>query len=178
MVFADKGIADRCCICAECGKPISAPADRTDFYGNRSYPTHFQCKHERDRLREIERMEEAEKVDSWDGWVYSDGHGHSEGYFDSVDEFDMWWIEEFGEDEPLPEFVRTSRAERIVPDGETIMERLLCEWFERGWDDMDESDLSGVAELKAAVEAFSNANEGVLAYYPNYKQAVRMRGGA
>jgi hypothetical protein len=56
------------------------------------------------------------------------------------------------------------------------MERLLQDWLENGWEDMDESDLSGLDELKAAVEAFSEANKGVLAWHPNYTLAVRMRG--
>jgi hypothetical protein len=123
-------------------------------------------------------MEEAEKVDSHDGWVYSDGHGNNEGYFDSVDEFEMWWLEEFGEDEPLPEYVWTCRSERIVPDGEKIMERLSQDWIERGWEDMDESDFEGFNELLAALKAFSEANKDVLAWHPNYKLAVRIRGGA
>lgn len=177
QIWHMQNIAERCCLCVECKQPVSAPEDRIDFYGNRGYATHQRCKHEKDRLREIERMDEAEKVDSWDGWVYSDGHGNNEGYFRSVDEFEEWWLDEFGEDEPIPEYVWTCRAERIVPDGDRIMEDLLQSWLERGWEDMDESDLSGVDELRAAVEAFSKANEGVVAWYPNCKQAVRMRGG-
>ena len=174
-IWHKEDIAERCCLCVECKQPVSAPEDPMDFYGNRGYATHQKCKHARDRLQEIERMDEAEKVDSWDGWVYCEGCGSNEGYFESVDAFEEWWLDEFG-DEPLPEYVWTCRAERIVPDHYQIMEELLQAWIERGWEDMEESDLSGVTELRQAVEAFSKANEGVVAWYPNYKQAVRMRG--
>jgi len=175
LVWHKHDIAERCCLCVECGQSVSGPNEKPDFYGTRNGPTHQKCKHEKDRLRGIERMDQAEKVDSWDGWVYSDGHGHSEGYFDSVEEFAEWWEDEFG-DEPLPEYIWTCRANRIVPTGETIMERLLQDWLENGWEDMDESDLSGLDELKAAVEAFSEANKDVVAWCPNFKVAVRMRG--
>ena len=176
LIWHKQEIAERCCLCVECGQPVSGPNEKPDFYGTRNHPTHFECKHKRDRQREVERMDEAEKVDSFDGWVYSDGHGHNEGYFDSVDDFAEWWEDNCCEGEPLPEYVWTCRSERIIPDGERIMDDMLQAWLERGWDDMDESDLSGLDELKAAVEAFSKANEGVLAWHPNYKQAVRMRG--
>jgi hypothetical protein len=170
-IYGAEDVAERCCICIECGKPVGDKPN--DFYGNRGYPTHRECRYERDRLREAERMEKAEKVDGWDGWVYCDGCGSNEGYFPSVDEFVEWWEDEHS-DNPLPEFVWACKPLRIVPHGDDIMESLLIPWMENGWEGMDESDFTGIDELAKAIEAFSDANKGVVSYSPDCKRAARI----
>jgi hypothetical protein len=91
-----------------------------------------------------------------------------------VDEFVEWWEDEYESEQP-PEFVWACKPERIVPPADEILEGLLQRWIESGWEDMDESDFTGIDELAAAVKAFSEANENVVAHYPDCKRAVRVR---
>jgi hypothetical protein len=171
-IYATQLVADQCCLCVACQQPVSDSP--RDFYGATGYPTHTECRHKRDRQREAERMDKAEKLDQWDGWVYRDGCGCNEGYFESVDDFLEWWEDEYEGEQP-PEFIWTCKPERIVPPADEILEGLLERWIESGWEDMDESDLTGIDELAAAVKAFSEANENVVAHYPDCKRAVRVR---
>jgi len=174
-LYANQQFAQFCCVCIECGQPVGD--EPNDFFGRRSHPIHRECQHTRDRRHDAERMDAAEKIDQWDGWVYRDGCGSNEGYFESVGEFVEWWEDEHG-DNPLPEFIWACKPQRIIPTADEILEGLLQRWIESGWEDMDESDLTGIDELAAAVKTFSTANENVVSYYPDCKRAVRVRGSS
>jgi hypothetical protein len=170
-IYGQQDVADKCCLCLACGQPVSE--NPRNFYGTTDYPTHFECRHEQDRQRKIEHMDQAEKLDDHEGWVYCDGYGSNEGYFESLDDFLEWWEDEHGDEKP-PEFVWTCKPQRIVPPADEILEGLLTYWLENGWDDMDESAFTGLDELRAAVGAFVSANEGVVSYTTDGR-AVRVR---
>jgi len=171
-IYTSAGVAGNCCYCIECGQPVGDATN--DFFGARNYPTHTACRYERDRQIEAARMDVAEKLDAYDGWVYCDGCGSNEGFFPSVDDFAEWWQDEHGDDD-LPEFVWTCKPQRIVPPADEIMDSLLTQWMENGWEDMESSDFAGLDELAAAVKAFSEANENVVSYWTDYKRAVRVK---
>lgn len=150
-------LATRCCeptICA-CGIVCE------DLW----HVTCRQCQVKKEVEREAQRFEKAEKVTQWDGFVYCEGCGN-EGYCENVSVM----IEDLeNNDLEVPAYVWTCLPRRFaVIDVADIVER-ICE---DGYDDFDSGDLSGLEELKAAIEVFNNANTRLVCYEPDYTKAL------
>ncbi len=109
---------------------------------------------------DAKRFEKATKLTQWDGWV-TDGND----YWESVEDY----LEDRGAGEGT--YLWCCQPQRVIPDLDVagVTEHWVCD---RGWEDMDEHDLNGVAALQAALDAFVEANKGVVSYRPDYAQAV------
>ena len=158
--------AEECCTpgrCRECGAEKD-PADQ-------HYTNCAPCRRKNDAQKELDRITTAEKLDSWDGPVYCEGAVSGQNYFESVEEL----IGELETSEvpasEWPEYADTCRSEpACVLDLDAILEYATQESFEDATD-----HLNGTEELGAAIEKFNALNVGVVTYYPNSKQIVRIR---
>ena len=153
--------ANKCCqpyTCSTCGKEC------------RQYWTICDaCNEAKTEAVEVERFEKAEKVAEWSGWVYSDGLGFNNGYFDSVEE-----LVNHCEDEAidLPPYAWTCREMQFVSfDLGSITERFADEAHEN-W---DPDQLKGTVEFEVAIETFITANKDQVSYSPDYKKAVLLK---
>ena len=109
---------------------------------------------------------EAKQDPDWSGCVYSDEyHGGSDGYFGSVMEFIERVGYDFADDPmtPRPAYVWATVARRIVEIG---MDDVLGLITEDRPEHFEPSDCNGIAELKAALEAFNKANQDLM-YEPD-----------
>lgn len=166
--------AEECCtapLCRFCEKPIE------DWKTRHGMPQwHNECRNERDRQREIERLNEAIEMTDYAGFVYSDDiSGYREGFFDDIsdllDHMDCDHVDdETGEPLPRPEFVFCCTPERHYVDVDRIIEDATSD----GYEDMADN-LQGVSELRAAVDAFNELNKvAMTSYHPDYKHKVRV----
>jgi len=164
-----KGCADLCCApCETCGKP----AERGSM-GQCS-----DCRWREFNARERAKLEklaaEAKRDPDWSGWVYSDDyHGGNDGYFESVEEFVERVEDDFARDPmtPRPAYVWATVARRIVNIGVDDVLGLITE--DRP-EDFETSDCNGLNELKAALEAFNNANQDLM-YEPDRRIIVPIK---
>ena len=115
--------AEACCrpILCQCGKPVDL-----------GWTVCNDCREVKAAERERIRFEKAEKVTSWDGPVYLEGAGYSDGFFSDLGEFLDWWHDEGAyaeESKPKPAYVWTCEVGNTVnADASDITERI--EWPE------------------------------------------------
>lgn len=117
--------------------------------------------------REATAFEKAKKVTEW-----SEGAWLGDDYYHSMDDLICFLEDNEGE---WPEYVWAAKPQRVIGEF-TVFD--ICESYidANGWEEMDESDLHGVDELKAALDKFTEANAGVLSYQTDYKVAVLLEG--
>jgi hypothetical protein len=121
---------------------------------------------EKCRKREAERFEAAQKLlaAEYDGPVYAEGVGPE--WFETLDEC----LEYLADDElPALPYVWATKdiGVRKVDTGD-VTESLI----DNMWEDADESDLNGIAELAEALEAFNEANRSVNVWNVDYTRAI------
>jgi hypothetical protein len=153
----DKAVADACCaprLCA-CGKPTS-----------KYQPTCEACWNRKLRDREGERFMKAAHLATWDGPLYREWYGNRDGYFESVDEF-MEWMDE-NPTESAPAYLWTCDK---VPIVNLEVNCILASETEEAYEDFDYTDLTGIDELRAAMEKFNALNTDVVNWEPNYTRA-------
>ena len=148
--------AEQCCkpyACDKCGKEILRYHTRCD-----------DC-HNVERARvERERFDKAEKLTEWTGWVYCEGLGFRDGFFES--------IAELSDEEGLPEYVWTCTPDHFVhADVSDITERIA----DQAYEDWDPDELNGLEELRAALDKFNEANKDAISYSPDYTKAVLLK---
>lgn len=117
--------------------------------------------------REKEQFEKAEKVTEW-----SDGAWLGDDYYHSMDEL----LDALAESEDeWPEYVWAARPKAVIGklDAWSVCESDVCD---SGWEDMDENDLNGMAELQAALDRFTDANADVVSYDTDHRKAVLLAG--
>lgn len=151
--------AEACCrprLC-QCGKPVDL-----------GWTVCNDCRQTKDIERERNRFNLAEKVTEWDGPVYLEGAGYSDGFFADVGEFLDWWDDDYPnwEGEP-PGYVWTCDVSNTVQCRASEMIENI-EWPEG----MEDNELKGLPELRAAVDAFNAANAEFKSWEPNYKRAL------
>ena len=124
------------------------------------------CRRSKEIERERARFEKAEKVTAWDGPVYLEGAGNE--FFSDLEEFLQWWQDEAVDwDGEPPAYVWTCHVRNTVSaDVSDITEHI--EWPEG----MEDAELKGLDELRAAVDAFNAANAEFKSWEPNYKRAL------
>lgn len=158
IVAKSKQLADLCCAGYKC--------DLCGVECGRTWLRCEPCRQKEEIRRESERFTKAEKVTQWDGPVFSDGHGCSDGYFSSVDDLRDWFD---GEGEPLPEYVWTCSVKPVVDlNYESIVENATQE----AYDGFDPDMLVGAEELKSALETFNTLNKETVNWTPNMKRAL------
>jgi hypothetical protein len=151
----------------ECG----APCER---YRSQCHECQSKQWLEESEKKEAERFAKASKIPANEyngGWVFSEDHDR---YFDSVEAL-LEYIEDDGEEgETAPEYVWACK-DIGVPQAhiDSIMENCL----DGMWEDADGSDLNGVEELQAAVDAFNEANKSISVYQVDYKTAILIDSG-
>jgi hypothetical protein len=121
------------------------------------------CLDARSSEQEKAHFAKAAKVESWDGGAWL-----GDRYFSSMDEL-CDHIESHGE--KWPEYVWAARPQTVIGslDVAGVVENQITD---RGWEDMETSDLNGVAELQAALDRFVEANAAVHSYVTDYSTAI------
>lgn len=157
--------AAECCrpyVCTYCGTDVPRKNFRT------ACP---DCIRKRSNAMEALKFKEAEKVTSWDGWIFSEGHGE-EFFREPEDLFD--WIEgqrDEGDDTPLPTYAWTCDPVQFARLEIGDLTERICESGD-AYEDFDPETLDGIPELEAALEEFNRANEKVVSWRPNYRRAL------
>lgn len=161
-----KEVVETCCSpCRTCGKPPK-PTGMGTCWECRS--NEFAAS---ERVRLANLASKAKRDPEWSGWVFSDEYsGGSDGFFDSPEEFMEQLNDDIDRDPDLgrPEFVWATVSRPIVNIGVDDVLGLITEDRPENW---DESDLNGVDELKAAIDAFNAANPALM-YEPDRKVIV------
>lgn len=147
-------------LCA-CGKPTST----------RYNPKCRECD-DRDFKAKCEREEEdlfdkAAKIASkdWSGdQCYYEDH-----YFDSVEDFLDWAENNFIEPSHYPEYIWQAHNQGVR---KADIEDVIANCVDSLWEDADYSDLNGVDELQAAIDAFNKANESITVWMVDYSTAI------
>ncbi len=145
------------------------------------------CGVELDRYRTIcglcsekSRFEKAQKIPAaeYTGWVYWEGHGYNEGFFESLAELiDYCDYGERGEREgernkiPLPEYVWACKVMTFKLDADRIIEDAYEEAHEGAAD-----NLKMVDELEAFCKEFNEANKDNVTYYVDDGRVVMLSG--
>jgi hypothetical protein len=129
------------------------------------------CCQAEDARKEREQFEKSEKLTEWDGWIYSEGLGHRDGYFEDVADL-LEYCEEEEIDPPSYVWV-CDKIHFVNASIDTILDHI----FDQAYEDFDLDDLDGVDELKAAIEKFNSANFDKVSYEPNCKKSLLITKG-
>lgn len=157
-----KNRAENCCKIpkCECGKNIE-----TNYYTKCD-----SCRSQEENARNEKRLREAEEVDFTDSWIYCEGYGRNEGYFESVDAL-LEWIEDNEKEEshPIPEFVHVcSRIDfKGIDMYDVVSNKLESEFHE---DAIDDLDIDGLQKL---VDEWSKTNK-THSWQPDYKKKIKV----
>lgn len=163
ITAADERRASLCCTpipCRYCGKPTDQIYRR-----DREPASHRECERAQFARDKMMRIEKAEKLETWDGWVW-DGNR----YFESLDDYVDYLECEGLAPEDWPEWVHVTSVSHPTINVDHVLQN-VCEY---GWEDMDEDSLKGVADLRAAVAAFNQANAGLDICNGDYMRVVRV----
>lgn len=154
LVYRDRTLSARCCkpyVCRYCGKEVE----------DKHLMAHKEC-------ADKDQIAKAEKLESWDGWVYLDGYGYKEGYFESLEDL-LEYLDDDGT-HPRPEWAFVCKTIPFKgPDIGNIIENCCEDMYEDA-----EDSLSGLDKLELAIKEFNEANKGMVSYYPDHKRAVRI----
>ena len=154
---AEKCCAERLC---SCGKPLRRYSLKCNECDHRD----FKAKCDRE---EEERFDKATKVlaKDWDGeQCYYEDH-----YFETVDEFMEWAEDNFINESHYPDYIWNAENQGVR---KADIEDIITNCVDSLWEDADESDLNGVDELQAAVDAFNEANKSVKCYMVDFSTAI------
>lgn len=136
------------------------------------------CRKEAERKAAEKRLADAEEIsiDGYSDWVFVDGLGHKDGFFESLDDLSEWLDEEHDPEEmgPRPEwaFVCNSQPPQRVDIGD-IIEQTFSDSFEEA----DEHAVQ-TEPLEAALDAFWEANKHIVSWTPDYKKKIRVPGAS
>lgn len=160
-------VSERCCTCWECSGELTTEERQCGHY-------HKACDKKRRAIIEMKRLEKATLVEDYDGPVYCEGvpgGSYGDGYFADVQELaDMLDDGDVDESIVREEFAYCCTSSPVAGlDVDSILESATEESFEDAID-----HLVGVDELRAAVEAFNEANKAVLSWDSDYSRKVRI----
>jgi hypothetical protein len=161
-IYCSQVSADRCCLCSICQQPTDA-SDYTML--------HKTCSDKAQSKRIEKQIAAATIVDDWDGGVFAtnDIGPDDGGWFHSLDA-----LEEYCDDDPDVE--RPEWAFLCQP--ETLRKVTVDDIVEMSCADMHEEvsdSITGDTELRAALNAFYEANKPLMSYTPDYKRVVRVQ---
>lgn len=126
------------------------------------------ARHAKREADEIAKAQAAGRIIPADKW--GDGVFYGGDYCATVDEF----IYDWDNDDEMPKYLYAAKAKKVV-DGD-ILDDILTQLQEDGWEDMTDEDFHGVEELRAAIEAFKKANENVVVYEEDHSTLIDMAG--
>lgn len=159
--------AGRCCqpaTCNGCGSPLPK---------GKSQPCK-SCWKRSLEAKEQERFANAEKIKPEDyyGWVFCEIGPHE--YFESVQGLLDYLAD--ADDEALQAMNRrpycwTCRETQFGQITEDQVIDLVAE-SDGAYEDFDPYDIEVPEEMKRGIEAFNEANKGLISYFPDYKRAV------
>jgi len=112
--------------------------------------------------KEAERFEKATKIKSKE--QNSDMVFFSDKYYHDIQEV----IDDYA-DGNAPKYVWPCKTVGVPF---VDLEDVTCYLLNNMWGDADVSDLNGVVELEAALEAFNEANESIKIWEPDYSTAI------
>lgn len=117
------------------------------------------------------KFEKAEKLDkaSYSGWVYCEGAGYNEGFFESVGDFEDWLGDENDNEELAPEYVWACN-ERLCLN--ISAHEIIENGSQEAYEDFDVDDLEGVEEFEKAVNSFMEKNKRHVTYTPDYSRVI------
>lgn len=118
--------------------------------------------------KEAADYEKATKISDLE---HNGGVWWGDDYFSDLDELYDRLVSDCDNPEDIPEYVWAAAPTEVIPaiGVDDVVEHYLCD---RGWEDMSTDDLEGVTELQAALDRFTEANQGVVSYHPDHKTAV------
>jgi hypothetical protein len=158
QVYMDKSFADKCCApkyCEQCGKELPY----------RSY--YIRC----ETCITKNRFDKAEKLTEWNGWIYKDGYGDNDGYFESVDELIEWVEDQDEEDEiVMPDWVFLCEEHNHTVDIDSAIEQALEEAYE-------DAEFDYLDELYAFMKQW-NDKQNLKSYSPDYKKILLLKNDA
>lgn len=158
-------ISERCCTCLECGLPLGQERLCRSLY-------HDACHKSMRSRSERQRFDKAQLVADYEGPVYLEGFGsgsYGDGYFVTVDELAEHLDNCLEESDTRPRFAFCCESTTPCLDLGSVLESLTEEMFEDAID-----HLHGVDDLQAAVDAFNDANGGVLSWGADYSRKVEI----
>ena len=158
-VAATESVAESCCRpykCRECGEETENRMLRCN-----------SCRSKLDAAREMEKFAKSAKVTAWDGWIFVEGLGYRDGFFESVGD-----LHDFcGDDEiAIPQYAWTCTPTQFAFIDFSEIEQGICE--NNAYEDFDPGDLNGVDEIKKAIDAFNESNKELVSYSPDYSKSV------
>jgi hypothetical protein len=117
---------------------------------------------EKNRIKEADRFEAAKKITVAE---YTGEHVYlGDSYYDSAEEA----VDQFLKGQE-PEYVWACCEHGIQKlDASDVVQNIV----ENMWEDADYSDLNGMDELQAALDAFNKANESIQLWEPDYTTAI------
>lgn len=160
-VQKSRELADKCCTpnkCRHCGNDCE-----------KYWTACKNCLDADSVEKERQRFEKAEKVREFDGMVFLEGFGFQNGYFDSVADFIDWWEGEHGDDVKMPEYVWACTSR---PSCRIDLDRVIEDATQDAHDEYDPEKLTGVDELRAAIDRFNEVNKADKTWTPDFKIAV------
>jgi len=124
------------------------------------------ARHAKREADEISKAQAAGRIIPADQW--------GDGVFDGGDYFAT--VEDLLDctDDGLPKYLYAAKPRKVV-DGD-ILDDILTQLQEDGWEDMTDEDFHGVEELRSAIEAFKKANENVVVYEEDRSTLIDMAG--
>jgi len=143
-------------LCA-CGKQVTY-----GYYQRECNDCRWKKDKAEESAKEAERFEKATKIPEAEyagEMVYC-----GDSYYESIEEA----IDQFLEGQE-PEYVWACKNQRIP---RIDLEDVTCNLLDNMWEDAEISDLNGVDELSAALDAFNEANKSINVWFPDYSTAV------
>jgi len=142
-----KDIADKCCICSMCGKPI---LENDPKLGRGRSSGHSECWSEASAKREAANIAKARVDEKWAGPVF-----YGDKYYDSIDSLEENLLDDDVSMEDWPKFAHATKPVTVSIDGQDLLFNTLEN------NDIDSDfidDLKGSDELLAAIKIFNEAN--------------------
>lgn len=168
IVHREKERADECCQtefkCPKCGGKT-----------NDRYMMCSACWFKQSDEKEKARFDKAEKIADLDygGWIFSDGHGHNNGYFPNVEELKDYLEGEVAPEE-RPEYAWACKSKMFVQlDTDRIVQRFAE--MDDAYEDFDEGRIVMPPEFLVGIDKFNEANKGIVSYAPDYSRAVLLK---
>lgn len=157
LIYSEKHpySSERCCTCQDCGASTHEDKMARKTLCDKCWGPHYA-------KIDADRMDRAEEIIGYDGPVVYSG----DKYFPSVEE-----MVDYHDDQDLPDFVHTCTIHNYSIDIDEVIQNMI---ENASVEDFDGSEFTGMAELRAAVDKFNEANKVVVYWEEDSKHKVRI----